>query len=562
MNKFILSLLVTTTTFSANAQEECQITEKNTNIKITLGKNTPEYFFKSIMPKNDKDKRNQATVILANKGNVLLDLTTGEVKKIPGPFDAVPSMDGNIITVPGNPENDNAFTIYSRDDLSKPLYEDKGEGALVGVYQSLGTLESKGNKKTYRVITDVLTPPSYERPGSPNTSRLMYKEYDVEGTGDNMQAGSLGVAKPLCFNLNASLKLPMLSKDGNQLAAYSSTTGTTQIFKISKDSQGNSICKMERDLGFASTKVEFNKDSTKITFAADSLATTNRKVNWYAQPLLGAMNMNVYVLDLKTNKLNKISNNAQGNSYYPSFSRDDTVTYLNQESDRDGESEYSLVQARVDSKQSVDAKSLDFYSPEVCAYSKEELATIVLGKLWFKTCSKLMGTPTVLGSRAQALSMDPKKCEALVKKNWENTKENFSDSYLKAKDKALDENDYGSSQVQGLNSITEENFIRMRNLTEGDLIQYCPKAAVAAVKAVIKSLTQKQEIKNAANILIAKCSGCHSNGTGRSFVVGDVASMKKNKMNAINYVAQGYMPMGAPLSREEKIQVMNYINDL
>lgn len=561
MKKLILSLLVATTTLSANAQEECQITEKNANIKITLGKNTPEYFFKSIMPKNDKDKRNQATVILANKGNVLLDLTTGEVKKIPGPFDAVPSMDGNIITVPGNPENDNAFTIYSRDDMSKPLYEDKGQGALVGVYQSVGTLESKENKKTYRVITDVLTPPSYERPGSSNSSKLMYKDYDVEGTGSNMRAGSSEVAKPLCFNLNASLKLPMLSKDGKQLAAYSSTTGTTQIYKIAQDSEGNSTCKLERDLGFASTKVEFNKDSTKITFAADSMATTNRKVNWYAQPILGQMNMNVYVLDLKTNKLNKISNNEKGNSYYPSFSRDDTVTYLNQEN-KGGEEEYSLVQARIDNKQSVDAKSVDFYSPEVCSYSKEELATIALGKLWFKTCSKMMGTPTVLGSRAQALSMDPKKCEALVKKNWENTKANLSDSYLKAKDKALDENYYASSQVQGLNSITEENFVRMRNLTEDDLLQYCPKAAVAAVKAVIKPIDQKQEIKNAANILIAKCSGCHSNGTGRSFVVGDVASMKKNKMNAINYVAQGYMPMGAPLSREEKLQVMNYINDL
>ncbi len=558
MNKLILSLLVVTSSFAVFAQEECQLTEKNQKIKITLDQNVPEYFFKYIMPKNDQDKRNQATIILANKGNVLLDLNTGEIKKIPGPFDAVPSMDGNIVTVPGNPENDNAFTIYSRDDMSRPLYEDKGEKALVGVYQSVGTIESVGNKKKYRVITDVLTPPSNSWPGTPNTSKLMYKEYKVEGAGADMTADSAGDTKPLCSNLSEALKLPMLSKDGNQLAAYSSITGTTQIFKIAKDSSGNSTCKLERDLGFASTKVEFNKDSTKITFAADSLATSDRKVNWYAQPLIGAMNMNVYVLDLKTNKLNKISNNSQGNSYYPSFSKDDTVTYLNQEY-KNGPIEYSLVQARIDVKQSVDAKSKDFYTTDSCSYSQEELATIALGKLWFKTCSKMMGTPTVLGSRAQALSMDPKKCEALVKNNWERTKNSLSDSYLSAKDIGL-----GGTFVAGSrpNAIAEENFVKMRNLSEDDLLQYCPKAPVAAVKAVVKPLDQREEIKAAANILISKCSGCHSNGTGRAFIVGDMNSMKRNKVSALNYVAQGYMPMGAPLTSEEKLQVWNYINSL
>jgi hypothetical protein len=559
--KKIFIALILLNSFYVQAQDMCELRDKNTKLKINLGKTIPEFFFKYIMPQDLNDKRNQATVIVSGKGNVILDLDSGEIKKIPGPFDAVPSIDGKIITVPGNPENDNAFTLYSREDLTKPLYEDRGRGALVGVYQSVGITQSSDNKKVYRVITDSLTQAG--RWGMPaeesNVQNLEYKDYEVEGQGKNMKVKPVADAGSLCSNLQALLKLPMLSKNGQKLAAYNSKTGTTNIFSIGKDDNGKSICNLDRDLGFASTKVEFNEDSSKITFAADSLATKDRQVTWYAQPMGSAMNMNVYVLDLKTNKLNRISNSQNANAYYPSFSRDGTVTYLNQEYTENGKTSYSLIQASLNNDQPMDFKNKDFYNAESCNYSTDELSVIALGKLWFKVCAKYSGIPTVFGSRALAVSLEPKSCATLVKKYWAEKKGSFENYELGSTDAVAAGVPLSKNKIW--NTLAETNFDRMRNLTEEDLLNQCPQQAVKSVKKVVKEAIDKDPyIKG--KILITKCSGCHSNGSGRSFVVGDEESMIKFKERAFNYVNSGYMPMGNPLTPQEKTEVMQAILEL
>ncbi|MBY0414556.1 MAG: hypothetical protein K2Q18_10335, partial [Bdellovibrionales bacterium] len=164
------------------AQDFCKLEEKNAQIKIEMKEDIPEYFFKAIMPKDLFDTRNEATVILAKKGNVLLNLKTGEIKKIPGPFDAVPSVDGNIITVPGNPESGNRFSIYSREDLKVPIFQDSGQGALVGVYQSVGILGQSNFKNidrtVYRVITDTIT----TAPRSPEDMKALMAAYQQAAT--------------------------------------------------------------------------------------------------------------------------------------------------------------------------------------------------------------------------------------------------------------------------------------------------------------------------------------------------------------------------------------------
>ncbi|MBY0413035.1 MAG: hypothetical protein K2Q18_02665, partial [Bdellovibrionales bacterium] len=392
---------------------------------------------------------------------------------------------------------------------------------------------------------------------SNNADKLMYKDFTVSTSGSILDAFSLGVAKPLCSNLQERLKLPMLSKNGLKLAAYNSSTGTTCIFAIKKDFFGNSTCQLERDLGFASTKVEFSPDSKKITFATDALATQDRKVVWYGQPLAKKMNMNVYVLDLEKDKISKVSNNQKGNSYYPSFSQNNTVTYLNQEIDDKDDASYSLVQSKINFDAMVDNKPLDFYNGKSCDYKTEDLSEIAIGKLWFKICSQFTKNPTIFGGRFQTLSLEPLACEKLVTDYWDKNKHELTDTYLgdSDKEKDIEKDKDAPGQVNDM-------FNRIRSLSVTDLLLVCPSKVIKPEALVTKPLVQKEYIPN-ASIIYANCLGCHSTGSGRQFILdGDVEKIKAYKERALQYIDSNYMPMGAALNPEDKKDLMDYLKSL
>ena len=630
MVKILLFFLILGNAYSAG--DLCELGDNTLQIKVDLGSEVPEYFFKAIMPQNAADKRNEATLILSGKGNVILDLKTGKMRKIDGPYDAVPSFDATIITVPANEENKDKFTIYDRNNMAEPLLEDGGAGSLQGVYQSVGIVGAKKNEKKYLVITDNLTPtnprstvafpggtslgsafPATEFliptgnelitdtslvPGSTNillnsnstgfnirnprgsglgmsvptnsnmlmingtsnvinealappagaaATNLMYKEYSVKTDGKNISAqAAMPESKQLCSNLKTQLKLPMISKDGKKLAAFSIEGGTTHIYKVSKNSNGDSTCNLERDLGFATTKVEFNKDGDKITFASDNLNVDKRNVTWKIQPEIGETNMNIFVLDLKSNNLTRVSNNKFANSYYPSFSRDDTVTYLSQEYDPNTKkTAYSLIQAKYKKALPTQIEESE-KSLNPCVQSRKELAVLGLGKLWSKICNASLISPLPsAAAKLTALSLKGDDCKKMVTNYWENNKSNLSMNLTSGKKNEEDE------------KLTPV-FEKLRTLSLKDLLAVCPKGNSIPSKVSVKKVNGDVPLAK-VNPVISRCAACHNSANGRLFQTNNPETYEKFRSTAVEYVNSNYMPMGAVLSDVEKKELVDAI---
>ena len=530
----------------------CHLSYQDDVKEIKLGSVKPEYFFKTIMPTSPTDKRNDVSIIISGVGNALLDMNTGKMINIPGAFDAVPSIDGEIITLPSHNKTNNRFTIYQRDNLTQPIFQedDSDPGKLIGVYQSVGLVDQDTSGKVYRVITDVLTPSNTNGDTSHLRGKnLLFRDYRVEA---NKKVTPVEVSQPLCHNLEVSLKLPMISKNGKKLAAYNSQTGTTVIYKVLRNDQNESVCEVETDLGFASTKVEFNEDSSLITFASDSLATHNGSIRWHAQPNTKSMNMNVYVMDLKNKKTKRISNINSGNAYYPSFSRDNTVTFL-QQIPVGKEADYSVIQAKYSLEDADPFVPLSNYRAD-CLIGSRDLPIFALGKLWFKMCSQINSIPTPLAAKQLATKIDPNKCKTIVENYWDQIKSDLSIETLFAKD--VGEKD------DPQNILSQEAiFQSMRELKVEDLLSICPKKVVAPAKVELLD-ARMVDLKKDSDVISARCAACHVAGAGRKFIVGDKKAMKQFKSLAIKHVQNGFMPMGVTLSPNEKKEVLEKLSKL
>ena len=531
---------------SEGIHELCKLSHQARVKEVKLKGVKPEYFFKTIMPTSPSDKRNEISIIISGVGNAILDMTTGNISNIPGAFDAVPSIDGEIITLPAHGKTSDRFTIYQRDDLTQPIYQERDDdpGKLTGVYQSVGLVNTDSSGKSYRVITDVLTSSNSNGDTSELTGKnLLFRDYKIT---ENKKVVPIQGTQSLCSNVEESLKLPMLSKNGKKLAAYNDNSGTTVIYKILKNENNESVCEKEMDLGFSSTKVEFSEDSNLITFASDSFGVNHREIRWHARPNAKNMNMNVYVMDLRNKKTKKISAINSGNAYYPSFSRDQTVTYLQQMISGE-ETTYSVVQSSY-SLDDAEEFTPYFFDQVKCNNQSFDLPAYALGKLWFKVCNQVNKAPTELAAKQTAITLDPSKCKMLVENYWEQFQSDTSNEKIISRD-------VGKMTQQKKKLFQEDIFQLMRALKVEDLLSVCPKNEVEPASVERVDL-RAENLKTDSDILSARCSACHVAGTGRLFIVGDDASMKKYKSLAIQHVQKGYMPLGVTLTIGEQNELL------
>jgi mono/diheme cytochrome c family protein len=503
---------------------------------------TPDYFFKPIPQQGPSDTRRDVSVI-SPSGNVVMNMNDGSYRSAPGPFDAVPTPDGQVIITPG-------LNFYDRDGVSsgnpRLLLADgtsNGANSLRGVYHSSGVLPgSTPPNRNYRVITDTLT----EQNQSMNT--LMYKDFstrmgpDGPKFGDNPQP-----SKPLCPNLgDAPYKLPMLSKDGRQLAAFDVTSGTTKIFDVVQ-SGGQSRCNLKRDLGFATGKVEFSPDGSKITFAADTYPTDPEEVHWYGQPA-ASKNFQVYVVDMEEDSIQRISNQPVGNSYYPSFWGNDTVAYMEQSPN----GQYSIVQAPVSETAAVQLASSEGINGNCAALAPEFVAATALGSLWTRVCEGTQAREkTLQGLAFTPLSLDGDDCRALVREQWPQYQ-----AQLRASQSAMPRirADFQSAPPDLLNSY----YQRFVGLSESDLAAACPQGADERGGATVVSANTDQQVE-AMNPLVRSCSQCHGPGSNRFFDFANPRSLAANRDRILEAVESEYMPMGTDLKPTERAAILDYI---
>ncbi|MDG2377175.1 MAG: hypothetical protein P8M18_12590, partial [Woeseiaceae bacterium] len=209
--------------------------------------------------------------------NYLYDLTTGRRIRIPDKSDAVATPDGKYMTVPGEYTSDNYPRFYDNTVLLEhlergadgsgvePVFIHEHDGLKNSFYQSLGTLESTPNTDVYRMIFS----------GTGNEFGFRMVDYRFE-TSDGALTVTASQPIPLCPEIENDLMTPFVSKDGQYVAAYTSSVSgweyandaSLKIYQISDVNydQGLAACKEVVDFGFPAGKADFSFDGNSLTF--------------------------------------------------------------------------------------------------------------------------------------------------------------------------------------------------------------------------------------------------------------------------------------------------------
>lgn len=556
----ILASLLIFPAMSLAQSGPCELANIKLDDKVSLGDRIPEYFFKPVPRMSDGDPRDEVSIIF-NGGNAFLDMKSGKVSPIPGPYDGVPTPDGEFIVSPARGDH---IIFYDRDDLkenSKPIYDDRDDnkGALNGVYHSLGILDEKigssGEKLvTYRAITDTVT--------NDSENTLKFKEYTmrISPSGKKEIVKTNDEPKLICSNLgDRTLKTPILSKDGSMLSAYNERTGSTIIYEVVQGPDGSSQCQVFKDMGFATSKMEFSPQGNKVVFAMNSLQTTPSKVSWYASPPVDSHNMNIFVYDFSSDEMTKITNKSLGNSYYPSFTeKGESVVWLSQEVDPESrETKYFVERTRIENGNGrefvavKDIKSCAVKSPDL-------LSSLALGKLYEAICSPLESALTGSALLTAPQGMDPKNCEKLVKQEWSNYKNNAG-----PKDLALifDE----GSETKAMDEEAREFYLKsFLALSEEDLIATCKGATrKGSASDEEQKIVAMGELEDRETRPLAACTQCHNNPDGDNYIPFDKPEeLKSWKRKLILNVVTGNMPKNMPISNEDREKVLDELYNI
>jgi hypothetical protein len=202
---------------------------------------------------------------------------------------------------------------------------------------------------------------------------------------------------------------------------------------------------------------------------------------------------------VKPDKMTRLtSHSGKGSgSYYPSFRKDGKVMFVNvrSESGTPDKKFYSLD--LVDPNKSGFTQYL--FGEMYCTDSTKYNAVFALGAIWSQVCSLYQNELDPTDGALATLSLDPKACQNLVKKNWSSLKNDI----------VLDDR---LPKTRGIKKAVLEQ------LKESDLLAACPQGT--RTQAKIKNVGPLTALDRSAEQLIeGKCRDCHaSGGPSNSFI--------------------------------------------
>lgn len=470
-------------------------------IKTAKASGTPNFFFRTF------NHAGKEYVSYATSNNLnLLDLKTSKEFKFAGMYDPVP-VGESVMSTP-----DDQMVFYNVGDIVKGQQTPQAinvanEEGLGGVYQSVGQLSASGNKKVYRIISDL--------------DSATAADYEVQ---EGQPAKMKMIRKPVRICKNVDFKLPMLSKDGTMMSGYDVQTGTTKIWKIDI-ATGN--CKELEDFGMGVGKADFSYDNSKLTFHTINASDAT---DYFTSPTRD-MNMNVFVYDRRNKKLTKMTQNkADENAYYPVFRPDGTIVYSH--IDRNGDPTF----VHADPKK---GKAVPF---DTSALGKEKRAALFsIGQLWNSECLNNKNPGNYAMSVSTALSLDAKTCNGIVDQFWASNKDQIS--------RAAQTN----SQTAGAGALTAEK-----------LKAACPKdAAPRAQTTTIQSSSPTIVASPGQEALAKKCSLCHAQFNLRELTSKGVSKELRAKvLQRIQSSGADKMPKVGSLSGTEIKQIKDYVATL
>jgi mono/diheme cytochrome c family protein len=365
---------------AADIPDVCKIPDP-TRISTTQSPKNPNWFFRSF-PNSNK------VSFASDDGNYILDMDTNQAYQVPGPYDPVP-IGESIISVP----QDNFQTYSVAQILSKTDNTTDHRGEITslgtmgigGVYQSIGQMPSVGGKQRYRAVTD--------------QDGASYVDMEVDTTGTTPTIKSLGPAKKTCNN--ADFNLPMLSKDGTEIAGFDNTTQTTKVWKINADGS----CTEVLNLGIPTGKADFSFDNKKLVFHVTGSGADS---SGYFTHTSGSDARDVYTYDREKKSYSKISQNLSNSAYYPVWRKDGKVVYVNV----DDAGNASFVKADpAKAASAVSGENLN------CATCNTNNAVLAIGRTWYDLCHNVANANQT-SAMVTALSLDADQCKKLVDQYW------------------------------------------------------------------------------------------------------------------------------------------------
>lgn len=399
--KISLSLAVFFVCGAVAAQDEmCKLVQPKPEILSWIPE-TPSYFAK-VHPEG-----HVAYYIGMGNQALLLEEPNEEKRKwkIPGSIDPVPCPDGRILTVPGL-EVYAIADVMSKGETAESLLSDPEH---YGVYQSCALLKVDDDQTTYRIVTD-------------DSGKVAYRDYRAIFKADKPpKVEALGSLDYLCPEQD--IKTIIISKTAKYVGGYTPSTGTTQIFDVSE----KGVCRSVLDFGYPTGKLEFNYDDTKVTFHVDYFQS---QAGGYFSGVSSDVTKDVFVVDLVSHddrlsaqNMRRLSaSTAKGSgSYYPSFTRDGRVAFIN-----DDHNFYSFQLVKPER-----AEAFNFYLPPPDGLGNEELppgvpktwkrdlhAAAAIGALWAEACSPYADELSAVEAAATAISISPQSCRRFVNKSW------------------------------------------------------------------------------------------------------------------------------------------------
>lgn len=320
----VLALLL-----SVSSYAQTVVTGKT--IKRLQIEGAPSFFFKVhssgkyisyTLPK-DPQNPNRAGI------NHLLNTETGDNSVIPGPWDPVFVGDTGLMVMPIS-DSQVSYAFYSLNALVKYLDGTWPRGSaadVVGYYQSAGVLEHAANGDSHiRLIAEART-------GAHPMQDFVYG-------ADHKTVAPTGAMTLLCPG--HQLKLPMLSKDGRFLGALDLATNTTGIFALGLDGS----CSKAKDLGIKTGKLNFSYDNKKVTYHIYNRAVIpgdeDHSDSYVAIPD-GDFVGDVFVMELETKVVTRVTANKSSNSLYPDFMADGTLVFINHPHDTSDKVSFNFV---------------------------------------------------------------------------------------------------------------------------------------------------------------------------------------------------------------------------
>jgi hypothetical protein len=220
----------------------------------------PMYFFKaigehSILTFTAKDAERVQ--------NVWYNLENEKFQPIPGSLDPVGLFGTPLLSVTSYNSNGSfGIQFYDFREFRDP--KSTGNPILVeppepprGRYQSLGILSRRGNRVTFRLVTD-------QNGGD-------YRDYEANFASIPLKLRPLSSVKAVCPNLRKNpkkpfrLHLPMISKDGKWFSAFDTTDQLMQIFELKPD--GQCTPKSSPSLAPGDTgKLDFSATSDQVAY--------------------------------------------------------------------------------------------------------------------------------------------------------------------------------------------------------------------------------------------------------------------------------------------------------